>query len=250
MMQECCILGVNVAVTNLTETVEFLQNNVKNLRGKYICVSNVHTIITAYEDEKYLAVQNSAALRLPDGKPLSKAQQKRGFKDAQRVTGPTLMEEILKISILKNYRHVFYGATEDTLNKIRKKLNIMYPEITENFMYYSPAFMNKAKKESGEVINKINAFEPDFIWVGLGAPKQEEWMSLNHRDLNAVCIGVGAAFDYFADNIKRAPKWMQEISLEWLYRLFQNPKLLKRYWHTNKKYLKLIKKENKNYKKS
>ena len=236
-MQECNIMGVNIAVTNMEDFKKYVEEHLDELRGQYICVSNVHTTVTAYENPEYLNVQNSAAIRMPDGAPLSKTARKKGFKKAQRVTGPSYMLEVLSISKNKGYRHVFYGSTPETIEKMKIKINERFPGISDNCLFISPAFKKKAELESEEVIKQINEFKSDFIWVGLGAPKQENWMYLHKGRFNAVCLGVGAAFDYLAENIKRAPKWMQKCSLEWLYRLCQNPKLFKRYWHSNLKYL-------------
>lgn len=102
----------------------------------------------------------------------------------------------------------------------------------------SPPFRPLTAEEDAEAVRKINESEADIIWVGLGAPKQERWM-YEHRDkVCGVMIGVGAGFDYYAGTIRRAPLWMQKMSLEWLYRLLQDPKrLLKRYLVTNFKFL-------------
>lgn len=236
-METCKILGVNVAVTDMDGCVSYLKDNLDKLKGEYVCVCNVHTTVTAYENKEYAEVQNGAALCLPDGKPLSSVQKKRGFKNAARVTGPSLMEEILKISAENGYRHVFYGSTRETLSKMKANMDEKYKGLSDNCLFISPEFTQTACTESDEAIEKINSFNADFIWVGLGAPKQENWMSLHKGRFNAVCIGVGAAFDYFAGNIKRAPGWMQKLSLEWLYRLIQSPRLFKRYWHTNMKFI-------------
>lgn len=150
-----------------------------------MCVANVHTTVTAYENEEYKKVQNGAALCIPDGKPLSVVQKKRGFKNAQRVTGPSLMEEILKISRENGYRHVFYGSTQETLDKIQTRIKREYPDTEENFLYISPEFKETAEPETEEVINKINDFKPDFVWVGLGAPLRE---FLYVDDLADACV--------------------------------------------------------------
>ncbi len=244
-MQECNIMGVNIAVTNMEEFKKYVEEHLDELRGQYICVTNVHTTVTAYENSEYLNVQNSAAIRMPDGAPLSKTARKKGYKTAERVTGPSYMLEVLAESKDKGYRHVFYGSTPETIEKMENKIKEKYPGVIDSCMFYSPAFKKNAELETEEMINQINDFKPDFIWVGLGAPKQENWMYLHKGKFNAVCLGVGAAFDYLADNIKRAPKWMQKASLEWLYRLCQNPKLFKRYWHSNLCYLKNNMKEKK-----
>ena len=240
MMKVCNILGVNINVTSMKETVLYIKENLETLKGNYICISNVHTTVMSYEDENYRKIQNSGAMALPDGAPLSIVSKIRGFKDAERVTGPDLREEIFNISELKGYRHYFYGSTEETLLELREKLLNKYPKINIVDMY-SPPFRQLTKQEDDELIKKINNLSPDFIWVGLGAPKQELWMYNHKKKVNGFMIGVGAGFDYHAEKIKRAPKIMQKLSLEWLYRLIQDPKRLwKRYFKTNFKFIRLI----------
>ena len=245
---KCCILGVNIAAINMKWLLDFIEKNIKKLSGEYICVSNVHTTVMSYEDESYKNIQNSAILALPDGGPLSSVGRKRGFKEMQRTTGPDFMEEILKISVEKGYKHYFYGSTDETLNQMKEVLAKKYPGLNIVGMY-SPPFRALTPEEDAEIINKINDSNPDFVWVGLGAPKQEIWM-YNHQDkIKGLMIGVGAAFDFHAGNIKRAPKWMQNCNLEWFYRLMQQPKkLFSRYFKTNFKFIKLIMKEKNNEK--
>lgn len=239
----CEILKTRINVTDMQNTIAYINAHIDELRGKYICVSNVHTTVMAYENEEYRTIQNSAAMALPDGAPLSAYSRKKGFKDAKRVTGPDLMHEIFKISRQKGYRHFFYGSTQNTIYDMRKTLESDYPELIIAGMY-SPPFRQLAPEEDKKIIDIINSSNPDFVWVGLGAPKQEEWMYEHRGKLQAVSIGVGAGFDYLAGNIKRAPKWMQMMSLEWSYRLMQDPeRLLKRYLTTNFKFLKLLSKE-------
>lgn len=241
-IKEESILGVNIAVTNMNEIVEYIYKNIDKLKGEYICVSNVHTTVMSHEDENYKKIQNDAILRLPDGGPLSAVQRKRGYKNATRVTGPDLMQKIFEDSNpkIKNY---FYGSTEETLSLLNKNLNEKYPNMNINGLY-SPPFKKLSKEEDEEIIKMINESGANIVWVGLGAPKQEIWMNEHKNKINALMIGVGAGFDYHAGNIKRAPKWMQKCSLEWLYRLCQDPKrLFKRYMNTNFKFIRLINKE-------
>lgn len=236
-MKSCNILGINVNVTTLEDTKNYIKYNLEDLRGKYICVSNVHTLVTAYDNKEYLNIQNSSAMTLPDGKPLSIVSKFKGFKEAERVTGPDLMGEMFKESCELGYTHYFYGSTKETLSKLEEKLKKRYPKI--NIIgKYSPPFRKLTEEENKRVIESINAVKPDFLWVGLGAPKQEEWM-FDHKDkIYSLMIGVGAGFDYHAENIKRAPKWIQNASLEWAYRLIQDPKrLFKRYFITNTKFI-------------
>ena len=113
----CTILKTNINVTNMQKTVKFLSDNIEQLRGKYICVSNVHTTVMAFRDEEYRKIQNSAAMALPDGKPLSMVSRGRGFAEARRVPGPDVMPEIFKISEEKGYRHYFYGGKKEKNSK-------------------------------------------------------------------------------------------------------------------------------------
>jgi N-acetylglucosaminyldiphosphoundecaprenol N-acetyl-beta-D-mannosaminyltransferase len=233
----CNILGVNIAAINMEWLLDFTYNNIKSLSGDYICVSNVHTTVTSYEDEEYCAVQNGGIMAIPDGGPLSTVGKWRGCKEMQRTTGPSYMGEILKVSVEKGYHHYFYGSTEETLEKLYQTLEREYPGIQIAGMY-SPPFRPMTEEEDRAIVERINETKPDFVWVGLGAPKQEKWMAAHQGNVTGLMVGVGAAFDYFAGNINRAPEWMQKSNLEWLYRLMQDPKrLFSRYWHTNTRFI-------------
>ena len=106
-MEYCTILKTNINVINMDQTIAYLSTYLEQLRGKYICVSNVHTTVMAFRDAEYRKVQNSAAMALPDGKPLSIVSRRRGFTQARRVPGPDLMPRIFELSKEKGYRHYF-----------------------------------------------------------------------------------------------------------------------------------------------
>lgn len=236
------ILGVNIAVTNMKDTIKAITDNLEEWRGKYICVSNVHTTVTAYENEDYKNVQNGAVMALPDGGPLSSYARKHGYKDAQRVTGPDLMQGILRISSEYKWKHFFYGSSQDTLDKLKEVIMARYENV-EVVGMISPPYRELSEEEDAEYIRIINESKPDFVWIGLGAPKQEFFMKAHENRINALMLGVGAAFDYESGKIRRAPQWMQKHDLEWLYRLMQDPKrLFKRYLATNLKFMGLIRK--------
>ena len=231
------ILGVEIAAIDMDWLLSFTKENVKKLSGDYICVSNVHTTVTSYEDETYCSIQNNGILAIPDGGPLSTEGRKRGAKDMQRTTGPSYLGEILKISAENGWRQYFYGSTQDTLDKLKIVLEKDYPGLVIAGMY-SPPFRPMTEEEDNKIVNDINAASPDFLWIGLGAPKQEKWMAEHQGKVKGLMVGVGAAFDYYAGNIKRAPEWMQKCNLEWVYRLMQDPKrLFKRYFVTNRKFI-------------
>ena len=233
----CNILGVNIAAINMNWLLDFTDKHIKELSGDYMCVSNVHTTVTGYEDKSYCDVLNGGILAIPDGGPLSTIGRKRGFKNMKRTTGPSYMEEILKISVQKGYRHFFYGSTEETLGKLLDVLRYDYPGVQIVGMY-SPPFRSLTEEENMLIVEHINAVKPDFVWIGLGAPKQERWMADHQGVINGFMVGVGAGFDYFAGNISRAPEWMQRSNLEWVYRLIQDPRrLFGRYWHTNTRFI-------------
>lgn len=233
----CPILGVEVAAINMPWLLEFTEKYREELSGDYICVSNVHTTVTAYQDPTYLAVQNGGILAIPDGGPLSSTGRKRGFSEMERVTGPDYMRRVMALGVDKGWKHYFYGGTQETLDVLQRVLPERYPGIRIAGMY-SPPFRTLTEEEDRRIVEQINEAEADFVWVGLGAPKQEKWMYAHQGQLHGVMVGVGAAFDYEAGNIQRAPLWMQKHNLEWLYRLIQDPKrLLKRYFITNSVYI-------------
>ncbi len=233
----CNIMGVDIAAINMDWLLKFTDSHIKDLSGDYMCVSNVHTTVTSYEDPEYCAIQNGGILAIPDGGPLSSLGQKRGYKNMQRTAGPSYAEEILKISVKKGYRHYFYGSTEKTLKKLGNVLRKQYPGIEIAGMY-SPPFHPLTDTEDQVITEQINLARPDFIWVGLGAPKQEKWMAAHQGRIYGFMVGIGAGFDYIAGNIERAPEWMQKNNLEWIYRLMQDPvRLLGRYMKTNSKFI-------------
>lgn len=232
-LQYCTILKTRINVTDMKQTISYITGNLEELKGNYICVSNVHTTVMAFRDKAYRSVQNSAAMALPDGQPLSIVSRLRGYPQAQRVPGPDLMPAILNLSQEKGYSHYFYGSTEDTLKKLEKVLRTRYPALKIAGMY-APPFRKPTPEEDEADVRRINASGADFVWVALGAPKQEQWMYEHRNRVKGLMIGVGAAFDFIAGTVKRAPRWMQSLCLEWIFRITQDPgRMLPRYLNTN-----------------
>lgn len=231
------ILGVEIADINMPWLMRFTDENISALSGDYICVANVHTTVEAYGNPDFLSVQNGGIMAIPDGGPLSDEGRKRGAKQIERTTGPDYMGEIFKVSAQKGYRHYFFGSTPETLEKLIINITRDFPGISV-VGFCSPPFRALTEEEDREIIESICSAEPDFLWVGLGAPKQENWMAAHQGRVKGLMVGVGAGFDYFAGNISRAPEFMQKHNLEWLYRLMQEPKrLFKRYFITNSKFI-------------
>lgn len=231
------ILGVNIAITNMQETVNLIMDHLEDIRGQFICLSNVHTTVMAEKDAEYRKIQNSAFLALPDGSPLALVQRLRGYRSAEQVAGPDLMPALWKATEHTAYSHYFYGSTPETIEALQKNLGSRYPELKIAGME-APPFRPLTEEEDRQAVERINASGADFVWVGLGAPKQEKWMYGHRGRIHGVMFGVGAGFDFHAGTVKRAPDWMRRHYLEWLYRLVQDPKRLwKRYVQTNGKFL-------------
>lgn len=200
----------------------------------YITVNNVHTMMEGYWDASYQTIINNGYLSIPDGKPLEIVGKLKGNRNISRLFGPTVMEKFIDWGRNDGVSHFFLGSSQATLFKLKLAIEIKYPG-TKIAGMISPPYKPLEEWDHEEFIQSINAAKPDFIWIGLGAPKQERWM-YNHYDKidKGIFFGIGAGFDYLAGNTNHAPEWMKKFALEWLYRLIQEPRRL---W---KRYLKTI----------
>ena len=230
------VMGVRIAAIDMPSLVRFVTTAAETKNG-YLCAANVHNTVLAFENSEYRDILNGSLLTFPDGGPLASRGRKRGFPQTRRTAGPDLMNEILTISPARGWRHFFYGSTPETLDKMRKNIEGSLPDIQIAGMI-SPPFRELTPEEDEAFVRRINAAEPDFIWAGLGAPKQERWMAEHQGKVRGLMLGVGAAFDFLAGNVKRAPLWMRMNNLEWAYRLAQEPRrLFGRYFRTNLKFI-------------
>ena len=186
-------------------------------------------------------IYNESGLTTPDGMPLVWLCRLSGCKNVDRVYGPDLMLALCEHSATKGYSHFFYGGATGVPARLSDVLQRRFPGLQVRGTY-SPPFHSLSQEEDLEIVRMINDANPDVVWVGLGAPKQELWMA-EHRELlrAPVLIGVGAAFDFHAGGKKQAPYWMQRSGLEWLFRLLSEPKRLwKRYIYDNPRFVILI----------
>ena len=237
MAETGSVLGVRFQVSNPESAVLYVRRNLQKLYGHYICFCNVHTTVMSRERADYCKIQNNAALTFPDGAPIAHELRSLGLTEARRVAGPDFMDAMFSATMDGRATHYFYGASPETIAKLEENLRQRYPGIVIRGLY-SPPFRPLTAEEDAADIDRINASGADLIWIGLGAPKQEQWMAAHEGRIHGVMLGVGAGFDFFAGTIQRAPKWMQKIGLEWLYRLFKDPKrLFRRYFVTNTKYM-------------
>lgn len=225
------ILDVEVSRYNLDETMGLFCNAIDTGRKLRVSVTPVNCVLWAYRDENLKKIYNSADLVTADGVPLVWASKFLGSSIKGRVTGLDLLPEFSKISADKGYRLFFLGAAEGVATKLANYLKSVNPGL-KIAGTYSPPFADQfSEAENDKMIDMINKSKTDILWVSLTAPKQDYWIAEHFDRLNvAIAIGVGAAFDVVAGNIKRSPKWMQKAGLEWLFRLAQEPgRLSKRY---------------------
>jgi N-acetylglucosaminyldiphosphoundecaprenol N-acetyl-beta-D-mannosaminyltransferase len=149
-----------------------------------------------------------------------------GFAHVQRVYGPDLMLAVCEVSQRQHWKHFFYGGALGVPEQLVARLKFQFSDLRV-VGTYSPPFRQLSPVEEEELIDRVNALHPDIIWVGIGTPKQEEWMSKYLGKLNAsVLVGVGAAFDFLSGNKRQAPRWVQRSGLEWLFRLTNEPRRL------------------------
>ncbi|MCB0306784.1 MAG: WecB/TagA/CpsF family glycosyltransferase [Calditrichaeota bacterium] len=230
------ILGCRISVTPSYEAVyDALRAYLANGGGPgYITVNNVHTVVEGARRDSYRAIINRAVMAFPDGRPLSLVMEWRGIKDVERIFGPSFFEKALTWSEGSGLKHFLFGSSPETLARLQAVCRERFPQ-SEVVGAISPPFRPLSAEENREYLAQINASGADIVWVGLGAPRQEEWMAANYRQLNrGLMIGIGAGFDYLAGNTRHAPAWMKKYALEWLYRLIQEPRRLwKRYLVTN-----------------
>lgn len=201
--------------------------------SRYVCICNVHSVVTTTRDVEFKIAVNNADMSTPDGAPIAWALRRLGHPEQERINGPDLMIRYLTEAERRGQIVFFYGSTDATLTKLCVALLQLFPKLKIGGTW-SPPFRALSLEEDEKIVDMINDSGASVVFVGLGCPKQEKWMADHRGRINAVMIGVGAAFDYHAGVIKRAPIWWQRNGLEWLYRLGSEPRrLFKRYLVTN-----------------
>lgn len=201
--------------------------------SRYVCICNVHSVVTATSDDEFAGVVRDADMATPDGAPVAWLISRQTRRKQERINGPDLMWRYMSQSAREGGSIFLYGATDVTLSALQTRLAAEFPQLKVAGAY-SPPFRQMTADEDEQVVEMINASGASTVWVSLGCPKQEKWMAAHRGRIHAVMIGVGAAFDYHAGTIQRAPLWMQRNGLEWLHRLASEPRRLwKRYLVTN-----------------
>lgn len=220
------ILGVAVDVVSFQEAVNRIEELVSIGKSHYVCVASTQDIMIAQKEQRFRQIVNHADLATPDGWPVVWAIRVSGYEQRGRVTGPDLMLAMCERSIITNHSHFFYGGAEGVPELLAQKLKEQFPGLKVKGVY-SPPFRPLAEEEDKKVVEMLNNSGADMLWVGLGTPKQHFWIKDHLGKVKIpVMLGVGAAFDFHSGRIKRAPKWMQNNGLEWLHRLYQEPRRL------------------------
>jgi len=201
------VLGTTVDALNLDEAVEEIcQWMDDESSGRYVCVTDVHCIMQSYRRSDVRKAYNSASLCVPDGMPLTWVGKALGQKKIGRVYGPDLMLRLLETAAAKGYTSFLYGGAEGVAEDLRRILTERFPGL-KIVGTYCPPFRPLSENEREELISIVNSKRPDFLWIGLGAPKQDLFMKEFHEALKAkVMIGVGAAFDFHTGRIRQAPR--------------------------------------------
>lgn len=199
---------------------------------RYVCIANVHMLMETRDSAEFRAVVNGADMVTSDGMPLVWMLRWRGRREAERVYGPDLMLQVCADAARDGVQIGLFGGTEDVLEGVCATLKRRFPTL-QIVAQISPPFGQFTAEQNEAFGRSLAASGARIIFVGLGCPKQEKWMAEMRGRVPAVVLGVGAAFNFHAGNVRQAPAWLQRAGLEWLFRLAVEPRRLwRRYaWH-------------------
>jgi N-acetylglucosaminyldiphosphoundecaprenol N-acetyl-beta-D-mannosaminyltransferase len=230
------IIQSNISACDRAAALALLEHRLSNGGGGYVCFTNVHAAVTGRLDPAFRAVTNNSFLSLADGKPVYWAARAKGCASIGHVPGPDFM--LAALTYFRDRRHFLYGSQPHVLERLVPALQAKVPGVNICGAI-SPPFRPLSEAEHAGYRRAIRDAKADFVWVGLGAPKQELWMAQASPHLpGTILLGVGAAFDFHAGTLRRAPGVLRHLGLEWLFRLLQEPRrLAKRYFVTNTLYL-------------
>lgn len=221
-MDKIDILGVKLDNHLLCEWLEIWEGVIKKRsRPAYVCFCEANLCVRAYREPDVMKLMDAADFILPDGVAMTAGAMVTGQHFHERQPGPNTMQAFCRFGESRNIRHFFYGGQDEThMKKMITALRSIVPDI-KIAGWYVPPFQPLTDQENLDVTRQINTSGADVLWIGLGAPKQERWMHEHQEVLNVpLMFGVGAAFDFLAGTRKRAPRWIQKIGAEWIYRMF------------------------------
>lgn len=198
---------------------------------------NAHSYIVAKNDSKFKKALVSSDILLPDGEGVVLMAKKLKGEKIKKIAGADIHDYLLDLSEKRGLKCFYLGASQETLDIIKNKQTQKYKNVT--FGFYSPPFKPVFSNEDNvQMVSKINAFKPDVLFVGMTAPKQEKWVFDNKENIDAnIICSIGAVFDFIAETKKRAPQWVINLKMEWLYRSFTAWRLTKRYLYSTPLFL-------------
>jgi len=219
------VLGVRVHAVQMADAIAQLRGWIRNREtGRYVAVTGMHGVAESRQDRYFRKILNTADLVVPDGMPLVWLGRWHRYSLRQRVTGSELMATFCR-ETGPLCRHFFYGGAPGVADDLARALHERHGIVVAGT--YVPPFRPLTPEEEREVAARVDEAAADVLWVGLSTPKQERWMYEHREKLKVpVMIGVGAAFDMNSGKLRRAPTWMQEHGLEWLFRLVAEPQRL------------------------
>ena len=220
------VLGVPVDALDLPTAVRRIVGWAGDRVGRYVCVRDVHGVMRARDDATLMAIHHDADMVTPDGMPLVRIGRRRGYRVSQ-TCGGDLMETLLDEGRAHGLTHYLYGGNDGVADELAAKLVARFPGL-EIVGTHCPPFRALSDEEMRRDAAAIEASGADVVWVGLSTPKQELWMSAMRPLSSATSIGVGAAFDFHAGHVPRAPVWVRKLTLEWAYRVAREPRRLGR----------------------
>jgi N-acetylglucosaminyldiphosphoundecaprenol N-acetyl-beta-D-mannosaminyltransferase len=227
------VLGVPVDATSIADAIDRVLAWGHAHESRCVVLANAHVVVTASREPNFGAVLADADMVTPDGAPVAWLMRKLGSPVQKRVSGPDLTWALLGRCATDGLPVYFFGSARETLALLAERLNAAFPKLVVAG-FEAPPFRPMTPDEDAEAVERINASGAGLVFVGLGCPKQEFWMHAHRGRINAVMLGVGAAFDFHAGTVQRAPLWMQQNGLEWLHRLLSEPRRLwRRYLVTN-----------------
>lgn len=208
--------------------------------SRYICFSTVHMVMESYDDEGFRAIVNGGDLVVADGVPLLWVSRRLGLDRQGLLQAPEATIRLCEMASREGIPVGFYGSTPEVADALRTNVTRRFPMLRVPFCY-SPPFRPLTPEEDDRIVCEINESGVRILFVGLGCPKQEHWMSEHRGRVSATMLGVGWTFDVLAGTSKRAPAWIRNIGMEWLYRLVLNPgKLWRRHLKHNPRFVVLI----------
>lgn len=228
------VLGVGISEIDPPLALEHVRHAIATRTKGYVTVTGVHGVSECQEDEALRDLHNRSFLSTPDGMPMVWIGWLEGSDVIRRVYGPDMMLDVVKAGVAQGWRHFLYGGGPGLAERVKANLETRFPGV-QVVGTYTPPFRPLNEAEEAELTAMVAAARPDCFWVGLSTPKQERFMASYLPKLDATLMfGVGAAFDLNTGTVPQAPKFLQRIGLEWLYRLVKEPRRLwKRYLKNN-----------------